>query len=51
MSKSNVLKCHKCFREGRENVNDNEKHGARVIDESVMKIRELVRSDCWSTSG
>jgi hypothetical protein len=30
MSKSNVLKWHKHFREGREGVNDNERRGAPV---------------------
>jgi hypothetical protein len=47
MSKSNVFKWHKHFREGRD-VNDNEGQGAPVTkqtDENVTKIKELVQSD------
>jgi hypothetical protein len=49
MSKSNVFKWYKHFREGREDVNDDEKQGAPVTkgtDENVAKTRELVQSDC-----
>jgi hypothetical protein len=45
MSKSNVFKWHKRFREGREYVNDNAKQdapGTKQMDENVVKIRELV---------
>jgi hypothetical protein len=52
MSKSNVLKCHKRFKEGREDVNNNERQDApttKWMDENVAKIRELVRSDCQLT--
>jgi hypothetical protein len=48
MSKSNVFKWHKRFREGREDVNDDERSGAPVTkrtDGNVSKIRELVLSD------
>jgi transposase len=48
MSKSNVFKWHKRFREGREDVNDDERSGAPVTkrtDDNVAKIRELVLSD------
>jgi transposase len=52
MSKSNVLKWHKRFREGREDVKDDERQGAPVtkrMDENVTKIKELVQSDCLLT--
>jgi hypothetical protein len=44
MSKRNVFKWYKRFREGREDLND-ERQGAPVmkrINENVMKIGELV---------
>jgi hypothetical protein len=47
MSKSNVFKWHKRFREGREDVYDDERQGAPVrkrTNENVEKIRELVLS-------
>jgi transposase len=47
MSKSNVFKWHKRFREGREDVYDDERQGAPVrkrTNENVEKIRELVQS-------
>jgi hypothetical protein len=31
VSKSNVFNLHKCFREGREDVNDNERQGAPIM--------------------
>jgi transposase-like protein len=52
MNKSNVFKWHKRFREGAEYVNDKEKQDAPVTkqtDENVMKVRQLVRSDCQLT--
>jgi transposase len=48
MSNSNVFKWHKRIREGREDVNDDERQGAPLTkrtDENVAKIREFVRRD------
>jgi hypothetical protein len=48
MSKSNISILHKIFREGREDVNGDERQGATVTkrtDDSVQKIKEPVRSD------
>jgi hypothetical protein len=52
MSESNVFKWYKYFREGREDVNNNERQGAHIKkrrDENVTKIMELVQSDCKLT--
>jgi transposase len=52
VNKSNILKWHKHFREGREDVNKNEKQGAPITKQmakNFAKIRELVRSDQWLT--
>jgi hypothetical protein len=41
MTKSNVFEWHKCFREGRENVNNNERQHAPITkstDENVTNI-------------
>jgi hypothetical protein len=49
VSKRNVFMWHKCFREGREDVNDDERQGAPITKqtgENVMKIGEIVWSDC-----
>jgi hypothetical protein len=51
MSKSNVFKCHKRFREGRD-VNVNERQGAPVTkwtDAYVAKISDIMQSDCRLT--
>jgi hypothetical protein len=40
LSKSNVFKWHKRFREGREDVNDDE---MKRKEENVAKAKELVR--------
>jgi hypothetical protein len=48
MSKSNVFKWHKRFRQGGEDVNDDERQGAPItmrMNKNVVKIRELVQSD------
>jgi transposase len=52
ISMSNIFKWHKHFREGRKDVNDKEKQGAPIMtrkDKNIIKIKELVRSDCWFT--
>jgi transposase len=52
MSKSSVFKWHKYFKEGTEDMNDDERQGAPIMkrmDENVAKIRGLVRSDPWLT--
>jgi hypothetical protein len=52
MSKSNVFKWHKRFREGREDVNNDEKQSTPVtkrMDKNAMNVRELVPSDHWLT--
>jgi hypothetical protein len=44
MSKSNVFKWHKRFRQGRDNVKEDERQGAPMTkrtNENVSKIREL----------
>jgi hypothetical protein len=44
MSNSNVLKWHKRFREGREDVKDNERQDAAVMkrtDKNNAKVRNL----------
>jgi hypothetical protein len=48
MSQSSIVKWHKRFSGGREDVNDDEKQGDSVTkrtDENVTKIMELVRYD------
>jgi transposase len=48
LSKSSVFKWHKRFREGTEDVNDDERQGAPIMkqmDENVAEIREFVPYD------
>jgi predicted transposase YdaD len=48
MKKSSVFELHKRFKEGREDVKDGERTGrpkTHRTDESVEKVRKLVRSD------
>jgi hypothetical protein len=48
MKKSSVFEWHKRFKEGQEDVKDDERTGrpkTRRTDENVEKVRKLVRSD------
>jgi hypothetical protein len=48
MNKSSVSECHKCLKEGRENVEDDEGNGcprSHRTDENIEKVRNLVHSD------
>jgi hypothetical protein len=41
VSKSNVFKWNKCFREGREDVNDDERQGAPVTKRTGKNVAKL----------
>ena len=49
MSKTRVYKWYKCFQDGREDVEDDERPSTSTTDANVEKVQEMVMNDRWIT--
>ena len=45
MSKTRVYKWYKCFQDGREDVEDDERPSTSTTDANVEKVQEMVMND------